>query len=81
MTLSPQSLRVLAYLEDHPEGVTTWDVTMATRCLNLTARVSEIRAELEPSGRSVECSRFGSIYRYRLVLLHPVQGELFEMAS
>jgi hypothetical protein len=70
--MSPQNARVLAVLEEHPEGLTTWDLTMKSRCLNLTARVSELREELAPS-RTITCERIGPRYLYRLAAVTPSQ--------
>ncbi len=68
-----QKARIIAALRAHPAGMTTWDLTMETRVLNLTGRISDLRDD----GYLIEAVRVPvkrSVFRYRLIE-QPVQIE------
>lgn len=62
--------KLVAYLRTHP-GSTSWDITVAIGCVNVTGRVSDARAE----GHVIDCRREGGRFRYYL-LEKPEQREL-----
>lgn len=63
-----QTQRLLAYLRANP-GASSLEVTLATRIINVTGRVSDLRAE----GYIVACERDkAGVARYRLIE-QPVQ--------
>ena len=57
-----QSARLLAYLHANP-GVSSLEITLALRIVNVTGRVSDLRK----AGHVIECFRDGNVDRYRVV--------------
>ena len=58
-----QNDRLLAYLQAHPERVTSFEIVAHLRILNYTARVSDLRQ----SGHRIDCTREGTHFQYALV--------------
>ena len=78
MRLKPdgQAARMLRWLRDHP-GSSSLDITQALFIVNVTGRVSDLRA----AGYVVECSK-GSDRRDRYTVVEPkpvTQGETVGM--
>ena len=68
-----QSARLLDWLRHHP-GVSSLDITLALRIVNVTGRVSDLRA----AGYVIECRQdTKGVDRYYLVA--PITGEQVEM--
>jgi hypothetical protein len=68
-----QCARLLAWLRANP-GSSSLEVTMALRIVNVTGRVSDLRA----AGHIVEClTDDAGVKRYRIVDPEPVQVALF----
>jgi len=68
-----QTARLLAYLEEHPHGITTFEITERLRIVNQTGRISDLREHLRGTGRTVEKVREGRAFRYYLA---PEEGQL-----
>lgn len=62
-----QKQRLLDYLQAHP-GASSLEITQATYIINVTGRVSDLRAQ----GHRIEDRREGGVHRYYLV----VEGQL-----
>lgn len=58
-----QEQRLLAYLESHP-GASSLEITQATWIINVTGRVSDLRAK----GHRIDCRRVDGRERYFLVV-------------
>lgn len=59
---STQADRLLEYLEEHP-GASSMEITLALRIVNVTGRISDLRA----TGVRVEDRREDGVHRYYLV--------------
>jgi len=57
-----QEERILDYLETHP-GASSMEITYALRIVNVTGRISDLRAR----GIHVEARREDGVHRYYLV--------------
>jgi len=66
-----QSARLLAYLRANP-GVSSLEITQALRLVNVTGRISDLRAQ----GHIIDAVRVGGVFRYRVVM-EPTQLEAF----
>jgi len=62
-----QTQRVLAYLRSNP-GASSLEITMATGCVNVTGRISDIRK----TGVEVKCYR-GADKRDRYIVVEAAQ--------
>lgn len=80
MTPGTQPERLYRYLLAHP-GASSLEIIRDLAVTNATGRISDLRDIGEREGfEVVKAKRPDSRDGYS-VLLHPVQGELFEMAS
>lgn len=70
-----QPMRLLHYLREHP-GSSSLEITGALRCVNVTGRVSDLRA----AGYTVECRRLDGTDRYYVVEIRPVPIEGVQMS-
>jgi hypothetical protein len=67
-----QSERLLAFLKSNP-GASSLEITLATRIVNVTGRVSDLRA----AGHRIECVKDGDGVARYVVVRQPTQGTLW----
>jgi hypothetical protein len=67
-----QADRLLEYLWHHP-GASSMEITIALRIVNVTGRISDLRA----AGNRIEDRREGGVHRYYIV----TEGQLALFAS
>lgn len=71
-----QAARLLAYIKAHP-GASSLEVTAALRIVNVTGRISDLRA----AGISIECRKVAGVSRYFVnARPAPLRGEQEAMA-
>lgn len=73
-----QCQRILQYMRDHPDGITTWEAIREFGCTRLPARIADLRRDGFMISKEIQTSknRYGdnvSFARYRLEEDHAEQ--------